>query len=356
MKRVVVWGTGNVGRPALRAILSHQDLELVGLIVSNPTKEGKDAGELAGLDVRTGVSATRDWRSVISSGCDAVVYAASADMRPLEAFDDVMACLSAGINVVTSSLYPLLYKKTAPGEWVGAIDQATAQNGASVMVSGIDPGWAMDALPVFLAGISADISEIRCQEIFNYAHYDAPDVVRNVIGFGGSMHDLPMMLHDGSLQMVWAPMVRAIGDALGRPVDEVTTHVERRPLERDVDVPGMGRFQAGGQGAFRFEVRGHHRGKPLFVMEHITRIDNACAPDWPYPPKGEGAHRVLITGNPSLEVAVHGKDHYDPGPAAGGNATAACRLVNAIPYVCAAPAGIVDSWSVPLQGGRQLRV
>jgi hypothetical protein len=356
MKRVVVWGTGNVGRPALRAILSHRDLELVGLVVSNPEKEGKDAAALAGLDRPTGVIATRDWKSVLASGCDAVVYAATADTRPLEAFEDVMACLKAGANVVTTSLYLLLYKQSAPAEWVAAIDQATAQNGASVMVSGVDPGWAMDALPVFVAGVGAGITEIRCQEIFNYAHYDAPDVVRHVIGFGGSMEELPMMLQDFSLKMVWEPMVCAIGDGLGLPVDEVTTFVERRPLERDVDVPGMGVFKAGGQGAFRFEVRGHHKGKALYIMEHITRIDNSCAPDWPYPPKGEGVHRLLIKGDPDIEIAVHGHDHYDPGPAAGGNAIAANRLVNAIPYVCAAPAGIVDSWKVPSShDGRQLR-
>ena len=45
--RVVVWGTGNVGRPAIRAVAAHRDLELVGVVVSNPAKVGKDAGELA---------------------------------------------------------------------------------------------------------------------------------------------------------------------------------------------------------------------------------------------------------------------------------------------------------------------
>ena len=38
--RVVVWGTGNVGRPAIRAVAAHRDLELVGVVVSNPAKVG----------------------------------------------------------------------------------------------------------------------------------------------------------------------------------------------------------------------------------------------------------------------------------------------------------------------------
>lgn len=347
MKRVVVWGTGNVGQPALRAVIGHKGLALVGVVVSSPAKEGKDAGELAGVGLRTGVNATRDWQSVLAAGCDAVVYTASAEMRFGEAWDDVLACLSAGANVVTSSIYPLLYKPHAPADWIDTIAKATASSGASIMVSGVDPGWAMDALPLFVAGVSTDITEVRCQELMNYAYYDSPKVVRELIGFGGAMDELPMMLQDFALQMVWGPMVRSLGDALDRPVEQVTTHVERRPLEHDVDVPGMGIFKAGGQGAFRFEVRGHHAGKPLFVLEHVTRIDNACAPDWPYPPNPEGVHRVRITGNPSVEVTVHATDRYASGAAAGGNAIAACRLVNSIPYVCDAPAGVVESWRAP---------
>jgi hypothetical protein len=57
MSRVVVWGTGNVGRPAVRAVAAHRDLELAGVVVANPDKVGRDAGELAGLE-RLGVMAT----------------------------------------------------------------------------------------------------------------------------------------------------------------------------------------------------------------------------------------------------------------------------------------------------------
>ena len=59
-KRVVVWGTGNVGRPAIRAVVSHRDLELVGVIASNPEKVGKDVGELAGI-APLDILATDDW-------------------------------------------------------------------------------------------------------------------------------------------------------------------------------------------------------------------------------------------------------------------------------------------------------
>ena len=105
--QVVVWGTGNVGRPAIRAVLSHRDLELVGVVVASKDKVGRDAGEIAGTG-NTGVIATDDWRSVLQCGADVVVYTATADIRPEEAMTDLLACLEAGINVVSTAFYAFL--------------------------------------------------------------------------------------------------------------------------------------------------------------------------------------------------------------------------------------------------------
>jgi len=354
-KRVLVWGTGNVGRPAIRAVLSHHDLELVGVIVASPAKRGRDAGEIAGV-AKTGVLATHDARALLAQGVDAVVYTASADTRLAEALEDLVGCLRAGANVVSTSFFPLLHPAATPPELLERILGACREGGSSLFVSGIDPGWAVDILPLLLSGVVSDIREVRSQEIFNYALYDQPDVVRKVIGFGEPMDRLPLMLHEFALKMVWEPMVRLLGDGLGRPVDAIETFVERRPLTRTLQVDGMGQFDAGTQGAFRFEVRGLSQGQALYVVEHVTRIDDACASDWPYPPEGRGCHRVRISGSPDLHVTIHGEDAHEPGPAGGGNATAANRIVNSIPAVCDAKPGVLTPLDLPvITGARQLR-
>lgn len=353
-KNVVVWGTGNVGRPAIRAVLGHAELELTGVIVSSEAKDGRDAGELAGLPP-VGVKATRDAASVLADGVDVVVYTASADVRPDDAMAELLQCLSAGCDVVSTSFYDFLHPALVPPEQMAKISAATTAGNSSLFVSGIDPGWAMDVLPLFASGMVSGIEQIRCQEIFNYALYDAPDVVRYIIGFGQPMDELPLMLHDEVLLKIWEPMVRLVGQGLGIELDEVKTYIERRPLEKTVQVAGMGEFVAGSQGAFRFEVQGMKNGKPLIVAEHITRIDVSCAQDWPYPPTEGGCHRVLIKGNPDLSVTVHGEDHFESGAAGGGNATAANRLVNAIPAVCAAKPGVVSPLDLPpITGAAQL--
>ena len=71
--RVVVWGTGNVGQPAIRAVIASTELELTGVIVSSPAKVGVDAGTLAGVGP-TGVLATDDIDAMLATAPDAVAY------------------------------------------------------------------------------------------------------------------------------------------------------------------------------------------------------------------------------------------------------------------------------------------
>jgi hypothetical protein len=317
---------------------------------------GTDAGRLAFIDP-LGVTATDDADRALADDVDAVVYTATADIRPDAALADLERCLRAGKDVVSTSFYPLLHPPSAPRDLLDVVEPAAEEGDASVFVSGIDPGWALDILPALISGVGAGITEVRIQEVFNYALYDQPDVVRQIIGFGEPMDVLPLMLHDFSLEMVWTPMVRLLADLLEVELGDVTYHVERRPLERTVEVPGMGTFAAGTQGAFRFEVRGIVAGRPLLVVEHVTRIDDDCAPDWQQSTSPGGEHRVQLRGHPNLAVSVHGTEPGEPGAAGGGNASAANRIVNAIPAVIAAAAGPVSALDLPaVTGAAQLAV
>ena len=349
--RTGVWGTGNVGRPAVRAVVSHTELELAAVIVSSPTKEGQDAGALVGLDT-LGVEATRDVDQALAEGLDVMVYTATGDLRPTETLADLERLLRAGIHVVSTSFYPLLHPALCPEPVRTGIENACRDGNASIFVSGIDPGWAMDVLPILLSGVVADIREIRMQELFNYALYHQPEAVRDLVGFGQPMDATPPMLLDIGLKMVWGPMLRLIAEALGEELDDVETFVEKRALERDVEVDGMGHFAKGSQGAFRFEVRGMIDGVARIVAEHVTRIDDACAPEWPRPSEGQGAHRILLDANPRLTLSLHADDHFETGAAAGGNSTAAGRIVNAIPAVLAAAPRILTPLDLPSPSGR----
>tara|TARA_B100001778_G_scaffold315667_1_gene301939 strand:- start:462 stop:1292 length:831 start_codon:yes stop_codon:yes gene_type:complete len=274
----------------------------------------------------------------------------------MESLDEAETLLRHGKNVVTASFYPLYHPPSMPEDLADRFASACAEGNASIFASGIDPGWTCDILPLLLAGVSADITEIRSRELMNYALYDQPDAVRNLVGFGMPMDQTPPMVLDFSMQMVWGPEIRILADGLGVELEEIRTHVEKRALEKTVTVEGMGDFDEGTIGALRFEIQGIVNGKPMLVMEHVTRIDDDCAPDWPYPSSGQGVHQVEITGKPSISVTVHGEEHGERGAAGGGNGTAANRIVNAIPAVCEAPPGVLHPLDVtPLNIGAQFK-
>jgi hypothetical protein len=356
VKNVVVWGTGNVGKPAIRAVTTHQELNLAGVIVHNDSKVGTDAGEIAGVG-NLGVQATSDIKIAEAYDVDAVVYTVNADFRPEESLSEIIPLLKAGKNVVSTSFHSLLHPPSTPEPMHSQVLEACREGNSSIFVSGIDPGWIIDILPLLLTGMSSNITEIRAQEIANYAGYDQPDAVRFLCGFGQSMnYDVPI-LTDWALMQVWAPMIRVLADGLQVELDEITTEVDKRPLEKSVFVDGMGDFENGTQGALRFEVKGIVKGEPLLVIEHITRIDDDCAPEWTKNDPDGGYHNVIITGEPSLTVSVHGEDSIDPGAASGGNSTAANRIVNAIIPVCEADSGIIHPLDLPTNlGSSQIKI
>ena len=107
--RVALVGTGNAGRLALTQLIDDDRFDLVGVCVNNPDKVGVDAGILAGGDSATGVVAVGDLESIIEGSPDVVVYCAMGDTRPIEAFNDILAIVSAGIDVVGSAPGGLQY-------------------------------------------------------------------------------------------------------------------------------------------------------------------------------------------------------------------------------------------------------
>ena len=345
MRRVAVWGTGNMGATAIRSAVAFPGLRLAGVITSSPDKAGKDAAEFAGLAEPTGITATTDVDAAIAD-CDAVAYMASGDIRPDDAVNDIEKCLRAGAHVVTPSLYSLYDPRSAPQEWVDRLTAAAEEGGSTLLVSGVDPGWGNDALAVLAAGLCTRIKTIHCQEIFDYSTYNQPFAVKVSCGFGGSMDETPMMLLPSIPTMVWGGNIRLIGRGLGIELDEITEVVERLPLEESVDTV-MGRFEKGTQGAFWLKVIGWSGGRERIVIDHITRIHSSCAPHWPQPDEGVGDHRVIVDGDPQLTIVTRA-DVPGGTRADGGNTTAANRLLGAIEWLATQKPGIYDGLDVPL--------
>jgi len=343
--RVIQWSTGNVGAFALRNIIDHPELELVGLWVHG-AKAGQDAGDLCGR-ARVGVRATTDVDRLLTTKADCVCYTATADLRPFDAIEDMCRILESGKNVVSSSVVPLVHPTSFFPEVRDKLEAACRAGHASFFTSGIDPGFANDILPLTLSGLCERWEEIRILEIINYATYNQPTVLFDTMGFGKPLDHTPLLLTPGTLSFAWGGTVRLLADGLGVALDEIRESYERRPATKPITV-GAHVVAPGTVAALRFEVQGIVRGTPRIVVKHVTRLDDALAPEWP---QGKGSYRVVIRGVPEMrcefEFADERGDH-----AVGGVLLTATRLVNAIPAVCAARPGLLSALDLPLVTGR----
>lgn len=349
--RVVVWSTGNVGKNALIGVDNRPDLELVGVWVSNPAKVGLDAGELAGLGRTLGVAATNRVEDVLALKPDCVIDTAMADDRLFEAMNDLEVLLRAGINVVASGPVLLQYPVGVNAPLAQGVIQAALDGGVSVHVNGVDPGFANDVLPLVLTSVSERIEQVRCMEILNYATYDQPTVMFDVMGFGKPLDEVPLLLQPGVLTTAWGGVVHVIAAGLGVELDGVEEWYERVPAPHDFAIDS-GPIPAGTVAGLHFEVRGMKDGRAVVVLEHVTRLLDELAPEWPQP-HGQGGYRVVVTGEPNYQLDMHMLGTDGDHNTAGLKATA-MRLVNAVPAVVEAAPGLLSVLDLPLVTGRGL--
>jgi 4-hydroxy-tetrahydrodipicolinate reductase len=349
--RVVQWSTGHVGKLALHAIIEHPDLELVGLWVHNPEKVGRDAGDLVGLPP-TGITATNDADALLALHADVLSHNATGDLRPQEAVDEMCAFLESGTNVVSTSVVSLLHPPAAERRVVERLERACGAGGSSCFTSGIDPGFANDLLPLTLTGFCERVDSIRIQENLNYATYDQPEVLFETMGFGKPLDHPALLLLPGSLTLAWGGVVAMMADALGVELERIEEVRERRGAPETFTLGDLGTIEQHTMEALRFEVQGIVGGRPAIVVEHVTRLRDGAAPDWPQP-TGAGSYRIRVEGRPTLEcdLRIEGPDGDHN---TGGLICTAMRLLNAIPAVCEAPPGLLSTLDLPLVAGRHL--
>lgn len=348
--RIVGWSTGGIGCLAIRSIARRADLDLVGLWVHSPDKVGADAGTLAGIDP-LGVTATNDVEELIALRPDCVAYSASSERLDADAIPVLARLLAAGINVVTTSTPGLVNPARYHEEWRDELAQAAAQGGVTLYSSGIEPGFAADHLPLTLMTLSDTVHSVRTQEIFLYDSYPIHHVIFDAMGFGMPMEFEPMLASPGVQQLVWAPPVRMIADRLGVELDGIRETYEKAITPRTIEA-ASGTIEAGTVGAVHFETIGVVDGRDAIVIEHVNRMAADLCPEWPT--AKNGTYRIVIEGSPDMtcDLVLEEKGNAND----GGMVATAMRMVNAIPYVCDADAGLVSSLDLPLTTPRHTLV
>ena len=341
--RVVQWATGGVGKAAIQATLAHPDLTLVGAWVHSETKHGQDVGEIVGLDP-IGVTATSDVDAILAMDADCVVY---SPLLPNE--DEVVAILRSGKNVVT----PVGWVYPDPDNCTAILD-ACAEGGTTLHGTGIHPGGITERFPLMVSALSASVTHVRAEEFSDIRTYNAPDVVRHIMGFGATPEEAmagPIM----DLLAGFKASVRMIVAEMGFAADsEVETLQEVAVAAEPIESP-IGVIEPGQVAARKFHWRAVVDGTPV-----VTASVNWCMgeegfdPGWSFGPQGE-RFEVEVTGDPSVKLTFKGlqPDTIEEGLVRNpGIVATANHCVSAIPYAVAAGPGIKTYLDLPLLAGR----
>jgi 2,4-diaminopentanoate dehydrogenase len=334
---VVHCGTGNIGAAALRAIVQHPDLELVGHFVSSPHKIGRDSGELVGL-APIGVTTTNEWADVLNLQADCLTYFGNSIGREHDAIGDLVPFLARGTNVVTFSGFEIAHPASAPPGLREPIEAACQAGASTCYFTGIDPGWATTDLAIAALATANRVDCVRVLELGWWGDYTAEFVCREYFGFGKEPGFRPLLLTGGFIEKMWAPTLYQLAEVLGVEIEEMRVVYETDGLDHDVET-GFGTVAAGTASVVHFELQALSGGRPVAVVEHVDCVARDVGEQWkqPFGP-ADMSYRIEIEGDPSFTVEMNfGK---------GGDVLSAMPAVNSVPAVCGAKPGLLGPLDV----------
>lgn len=356
-QRVILWGPGGVGEYVLRYLQTQPELELVGVRVYSPDKEGKDVAELLGLPP-SGVTATRRVDELLALGADCVIFTprtALTDHTAPESPDaDVLAealmILESGANLVSSIGSAMHWRQLLAGEaFRGAIDAACKLGNSSALFTGIDPGFSDCVLGATVASLVGEITQIRSYEMLDYSTYMVAETLA-ALGFGVKPDEL--QAHPEILKATWGSSLYVLADLCGITVDEIEVGGDTWISPETYTATNGMLVEAGTIGAVRWSLSGIVDGRPRVQINHVNRLMPHAAPDWPSIGDA-GGYRIEVDGFPS----IRGDFPFGlPGGTRDGlkdaMAMTGARLVNSIDHVIQASPGHVTPADLPIIGPR----
>jgi hypothetical protein len=338
--RVIQWATGHVGKVAIRHFAENPVYELVGVLVTNPKKVGKDAGEIARIGP-IGMLATDDAEAIVAMDADCVHFAPS-----VHDLDMVCRLLRSSKNVIcpVGPFFP--WERWKPD--FEKLAAACEEGGTSFHGSGIHPGFAGDLLPLTVARIMDRIDHIHLYETID--HLANPSNYIEFMGFGREPADL--LANPGrspEAPYMFAQSMEIVARGLGLTIGQVTAKFDVATAVRDIEYP-RGVIKQGTVAGQHYEWTGwadDGQGARPLISYHCfwTMGADNIEPRWDC---GASGYRLRIEGDPPMELTM--ARPVQPGAATPylGLPWTAMAGVNVIPAVCDAAPGVVTHFELGL--------
>jgi hypothetical protein len=323
--RVMHFGLGPIGAAIVKQVAQRPGFKIVGAIDIDPAKEGRDLGDVVGFKKRLGV--------IVSGDAKKTLKAAKPDI--------VVLCTSSSLKKVIPQIEQILKTKTPivstteelsyPGythiRQARQIHEWAKKAKVAVLGTGVNPGFAMDALPIALTAVCERVDRVVVNRVQDARIRRLP--FQQKIGAGLTTEQFQKKVDDGSVRHVGlTESIAMIADALGWTLDRITDDIQPKLASVTISSEFLAVDPGYVSGIIQDGV-GYRKGEPVIRLHMEAYLG---AP--------ESYDSVDIEGSPRLSMKIAGGIH--------GDVATASIVVNSIPHVIGAEPGLHTMRDLPL--------
>ncbi|MEA2490608.1 MAG: hypothetical protein QOH21_2400 [Acidobacteriota bacterium] len=315
---VVQYGIGPIGAEIARLLLTKSWVRVVGAVDIDPEKIGKDLGEVIGLDRKVGVLVTAE----LEGKPDVVCHSTGSRLRDVAGQLDSL--LSRGCHVVSTCEELSFPLDLAIREQLQKVARAA---NVTLLGTGVNPGFVMDKLPLTITSVCQEVTSVEIIRIQNASTRREP--LQRKVGAGMTVDQFEDAVAAGRIKhMGLRESLILVGHGLGVEFDSVSDEtIQPIVAEREVVTQYL-RVAPGQVAGVHQTIYGKGRINVSLELRMYVGAEDVAA------------DRVIITGVPNVEMVIKDGVH-------GDRATAA-MVVNAIPRVVQARAGVLTMDDIPV--------
>jgi hypothetical protein len=315
--RVMHFGLGPIGAAIVKQVASRAGFKIVGGIDIDPSKVGRDLGDVVGLPKRLGVKVSGDAAKALKSAKPDVVMlcTASSIKRVMPQIDTILKSRTAIVSTTEELSYPFHTNV----RYAKQIDSWAKKAKVGVLGTGVNPGFAMDALPIALTGVCERVERVTVNRIQDARIRRLP--FQQKIGAGLTTEQFQKKVDDGSVRHVGlTESIAMIADALGWSLSKITDEIQPKLATVTISSEFLAVDPGYVCGIIQDGI-GYRKGEPVIKLHMEAYLGSP-----------ETYDSVEIEGSPSMAMKIAGGIH--------GDVATASIAVNSIPKVLQAAPGL----------------
>jgi 2,4-diaminopentanoate dehydrogenase len=315
--KVMHFGLGPIGSAVAKQVVTRPGFKIVGGIDIDPAKTGRDLGDVIGAEKRLGVKVSNDARKALKSAKpDVVILCTSSSIKTV--MPQIETIVKAKIPIVSTTeelAYPG-YTHIRQARQIHAWAKAAK---VAVLGTGVNPGFAMDALPIALTAVCERVERVTVLRVQDARIRRLP--FQQKIGAGLTTEQFQKKVRDGSVRHVGlTESIAMIADALGWTLDRISDEIEPKLAKVTISSEFLAVDPGYVCGIIQDGI-GYRKGEPAIRL-HLEAFLGAP----------ESYDAIDIEGSPRISQKISGGIH--------GDIATASIVVNSVPKVLAAPPGL----------------